>query len=830
MGIFGSRKETYVSSVLYNLAGDETKRADYLKTTVVGAIIHDTPSMADSIVNSYLRGPGIRFRSFMRWALNSGYTDTVGLVTGNIMTGNSIDEEVIKNELPATPGTVINLQSTKISEADYTYWADQWVAENYPERLTSQYETDFDEIVNEITITWDDLSFDTFTPVGYDKYGMYLYVVYTEVTEEEIMPLEVGPIIELLPTEDFPDTTGWTLVFHEEVGDEIHDIYERTRYMGQAPDRDAVYSLFERMYQDTVAADRTYQIDSQITYHQSSSPMKVFIYEQGDGNAILDEMFAPAESAGQFFPFIPFRIDNESVSDEYLPLVYEQAKKAFRKATGNGRYDDVQENIEDNEDIDDIDFTYVVFGVSLNVKENACRKYVYNFFKEILNDWGSGEGEYAGWEVAFEAARASWDTWAVWREAQNDSENPLYGTPEPTRLAYPAAPTKSIRVSSGSNPTMNYDMTISWLQIKETVGFGSLKEDAKRDELWFEIGAADDLEEIIWGEEGSVWAPVVGATFDVNELVLNWQVTPNQWRRLHITGLKHRNQVYGGKGVEISAKDALEDAEESGFLVPLHMGVYRAMGLVDGTQMATASAFLVFNCYQVVKKKWYQTGLFAVILIIVIIVVAFYTGYFDPSTAGGILGTNAAVGAALGFTGTVAIIVGAVANALAAMLLTRIITDASTAIFGEKWGAIIGAIASVVALQVGTSMASGQSFASSFNGMMRAENILRLTNAAGKGYSEYVQASVADIAKQNEEVLSQYEEQSREIARLWEQNIGYGRGIIDPLTLTESFGVTMESMDSFLQRTLMTGSDVAGLSLDMLTNFVDMTLNTDLPT
>ena len=71
--------------------------------------------------------------------------------------------------------------------------------------------------------------------------------------------------------------------------------------------------------------------------------------------------------------------------------------------------------------------------------------------------------------------------------------------------------------------------------------------------------------------------------------------------------------------MDISAKEALEDVEESGFIIPLHEGVYRAMGLKDSTQMATACSFMVFNCYQVVKKKWYQTGIFKIILVVILI-------------------------------------------------------------------------------------------------------------------------------------------------------------------------------------------------------------------
>ena len=830
MGIFGSRKKTYVSSVVYNMAGDELKRPNYLKTTVLSSILNGRPSISDDIVGSYLEGPGMRFRSFYKWADRTDYNDVIGLVTGTILTGNNLDQEVLVDELPVSLGSTANLQTARIGEADYSFWADQWISENFPDRLTSTYTSDLNQETNEITITWVDETTDSFMPVNYDPQGTYLYAVYTELTGEEVMPVEEGDVEELDPLDPWPDTTGWTKISEDTEDDVTTTVWERETYMGQAPDRDATYTLKETMtwWENIVTGDREYRIDTQITYHSARSPMKVFIYKYGDGNSVLDAMFAPSDALGSFYPFIPFRLDNKFVSETYLPTVYAQAKKGYKKAT-TGKFDEMIENLADNEDLDDIDYAYCVFGVSLNVLENASRKYVYRFFREIMDDFPVSGGGYSAWQAAWTAADASMQTWVAWSTAQSDEDDPLFGTPEPARLPYPEMPSNSIRVSSGSNPVMNYDMTISWATMTETTGTGLLKPDAKRDELWFTVGVTEDYQETIWGERDGVWGAIIGNTISNDSIVLNWQVTPTTWRRLQIRGLKHRNLIYGGKSVDISAKEALEDVDESGFIIPLHDGVYRAMGLKDGTQMTTACSFMVFNCYQVVKKKWYQTGIFAVITTIVIIIVSIY---FPPAggAAGGVLGTNVAVGAALGFTGAVAVIAGAVANAITAMLIVRVITAGATALFGDKWGAIIGAVASVIALEVGSAMAQGQSFASSFGGMMRADNILKLTNAVGQGYAGYVNAASAEFVQQTQQVLEDYKDESRKIAEMWQQNLGSNRGIIDPLEITGVFGVTMESVDSFLQRTLMTGSDVADMSLSMLTNFVDMTLSTELPT
>lgn len=748
MGIFSSKKKTYVSSVVYNLAGDEFKRPNYLRTTVVGTVLNNSPSLSNALSNSYIDGPGMRFRRFHRWAERTNYNDLIGLVTGAIQTGNSLDYDAIAAEIP---GAIVPVQSASIGIADYTYWADQHVLENFPTLISTDYEADFDEEANLITITWVDTTTTSFTPVGYNKASTYLYVVYSEAL--------------------------------------------------------------------------------------AASTMLLFIYEYNSGNAVLDAMFEPSAEMNGFYPVIPIRLKNEFLSKTVQPEIYEAARKGYKKAT-TGKLHKLVEQLEDNEDIDDIDYIYIVFGVCLNVMEQASRKYIYKFFEEILNDFTlSSEAELSGWNAEWEAARDSWDAWVAWEAAQSIPSDPLYGTPEPIRLTYPSLPANTLKVTTGANPTINYDMTIGWTSISESFGLGLIEPDATRDQVWITKGDSTTYEESIWADgEDEFGNPIVGAVAGATQtsetIVINWQLTTNTWRKLTITGLTHKNLIYGGKFVEISAFEALDDPEESGFIIPLHDGVFRAMGLVDGTQMTTACSYLVMNSYTVVKQKWYQRGFFKIILLIIIVVIAVYTGYIDPNAVG-VLGANAAVGSILvGTAATIALqaIVGAVANAIAAMLLARMITAGATKLFGEKWGAVIGAIASLVAMDVGTALGSGQTLAQAFGNLMRADNILQLTQAVGNGVSGYMRAGNAEIMAETQAVVQNYQAESRAIREAWMQNLGSGNGIIDPAVIQSAFGVTYEEIDSFLQRTLLTGSDIAEMSMEMLTNFVGITINTDLPT
>ncbi|UKL14810.1 putative membrane protein [Stenotrophomonas phage C121] len=825
MGFLGSSKKTYVSSVAYNLAGDIAKRANYLKTTIVGAIAQEA-NIPNSITRAYLKGPGLKFRHFAKWAEDTGYNTDVGLVKGDLFARSNVDYVVISDRMSQIEGgQFVGVTQADTGDADYTYWADKWVLENHPTRINTEYRTDFNWDTKTLTVVWADTSVSTTVINDIDSLSRYLYIQYNISVDPTQDPVVVGPTHTLAAGEDFPSTTGWTKI--DDVTDpngDTHEVWRKETFMGTVAGTDRSLTKRENMYFDTVASVRTWRIDTQNRYSGTWSNPKIYIYKQNSGDPILDDMFRVPTTQQSFYPFMPIRLDNKFLSDTYMPELYAKTKKAFTKATG-GKLTDIIKSLEDNPDLGDIDYVYAMYGVSLNTKEEAARRYVYKFFQLALQNAGNGIADYAAYKAKHAQAKASWDTWISWKEAQSRPGDPQFGKPEPARQAYPQMPVREIKVNSENNQVMNYDIKTQWNSIEETTGTGKLKPDVKVNEIWFEKAAPESFEESVWVPEdnpGGVWGAMniirVGAV-----LILNWQTGPNNWRRMRITGLMHRNVVYNGKSVDITAGEAMDDTEESGFIIPLHPTLYRQMGMKDMTQMATACSYLLLNCYQVVKKKWYQTGLFQVVLIIVIIVVSIYTGGAGAGASGGLLGTNAAVGAAIGLTGAAAIIVGAIANALAAMLVAAAIQKGAVALFGDKWGNIIGAIVAVIALQVGTAMANGQNMSSAMSGLTRADNLLMLTQAAGQGYGAYIQSAMGEINAEMAQLQDQYKEQSKVLQQAWEQ-LGNTGGTIDPAAITSALNVTAEDMDTFLQRTGMYGSDIAQMSMDLLYDFASISL------
>lgn len=836
MGLFSSKK-TYVASTLYNLAGPELDRPNYLKSVITSSIIGEQNfSIADVLQQSYINGPGIRFRNFFRWAL-ANY-DEIGVPTGNLGGAMSLDLTVVAGEVPFDPGETVKLQTAEVGIADYSYWADQWMLENEPTLIDTEWTSDIDEVTGDITITFEDTTEETFTPVGFDKDKVYLYAAYNVVTSGSPGPVVTGSTTTITPaTDPFPSTVGYTL--DSNTTDAVSDapnvietwVWTKTIYQGQDDVDDFTYSLKSDLYliekRDPMAVviDRSWRIDTQEITDQIWSEARIWIYEVGSGNTVIDDLIVAETNEGEYLPFIPLRLDNEWLSDTFEPDGYAISKKAMRKTGASIKYDDLMDKVKESEDVDKFDYVYVMYGVPLNVLDRSSREYLYRFFDKCRLSQTVSNIEYALFQsqlTDFDTSNADWNAWKL---AQSDPLDPLFGTAEPTITTRPAGVGNYVQILSNGDLPTNVNMKISWQMITFDEGTGEGQPGAKKGDVWLESVADAPGSDTIYSGHAVYDRDRVEGTFTIT-----WQDTTDSWKKLTVIGAQHENLIYKKKSVTISAKEALEDAEESGFLVPMHYATVREMSLISSTQMQTACTYIVINTYKVVKTGFFGSLFFKIFIFIAIIAITVLTMGAGTAPAVGILGSAAAVGAALGFSGVVAIIVGTIVNSIAAMIIMKILQAGATAVFGAKIGAIIGAIVAVVAVTVGGSLLNGGSLTTAFNSLTSAQGLLALTNAATNGVGAYLQASAMEYAQKTQELQEEYGAESKRISSLFQETFGSGNALFDPLSLTEStFGKFTETQAAFLSRTLMTGTDIAELTKDLLNNFARYTITTDLP-
>lgn len=891
MGLFSKKKKTTVSSVTYNLAGDEKDHIKYLPTVVATKIIaNNSFDLTDTLRSSLLQGPGMRMRTFGKWARDNGYSGAIGLQTGQLQGAPNIDVSALALLVPHDPTETVNIDNAEISGAEYSYWAEQWLALNHPGEIDDDYSLDFKEDINTIFITFVDGHSYSFQPSGFNIYAQYLYASYILSSVPAPYPTVYDPPVVVGSPSDFPSTAGWnvdrnenfpgsmvlttsttvsvsysdgtpgssstdsssaTVPYSEQEAVYSNIVYDGTG-MGAEDELINIKTTCQTMRHvsrgstssssssteslpggvtktttvtttsDILVDKYSYVIGRQKIVTKRWSNRRTMIYQYGTGNPGLDAMFGTNRASGVYFPFMPIRQGERMLDDYYFGDVYRRNLKAYPKAFGKqAKYSDLIKKLETNKSISDVDHGFIVFGVSVNTKEKASRKYIYKYFQNILSQGGGGVG-YDSWRAAWNVADLRVKGWVKWREAQSNPSDPLYGTSEPPKGYYPAAPTSSVLVYSAD---FNYHMIVSWTSMLELTGTGKGKPGAKVGDVWWTVGGDQSFDQVVYS------GGIVGVSpTTYSSATLTWQDGVNTYRSIATTGLHHTNIVYKGKGVDHDIGPSLGEVDVSGFVIPLHEGVFRAMSLVDQTQMSQGNAYLVLNTYEVTKQKWYQTSWFKIIMVIIIIVVSIV---FPPAggAGAGLLGTAAAVGTTLGFSGAMALVVGSIANAIAAMILTQIIMAGATALFGDKIGAIVGAIASIVAVSVGTSMAAGGTASAGFENLMSAENILKFTEAAGKGVQSFINDDTANLAKQQQEVMDEYNSKGRDIDKLWQENLGFGRIDIDPILLTDQATNTFyppESSAVFLSRTLLTGSEIADMTSSILSNFASISLSTEL--
>lgn len=898
MGIFSPKTTITVSSTLYNMAGDEENRPDYLKGTLFSSVMADSPSLSDDITNSYFEGPGLKQRQFFNYANRN---NIAGMPTVSVTNTATVDMNVVAGQItlpvspPAPSGLSIVMQNAYVTNGDPDVFIEKWILENYPTRIAELWTGDVNG--TSFSVQFPNGDFYSWTDSSFDVSARYITAAYVTILESNTQawvngtPTSVSAKVDLTGWNTDSQSGTFTPVtlqrqmvvsrtysdsrpdefdpaVNADVGVNLNtsiDVYSRqiiidaNLYEIASQNQKYTYTGSDSVvtgYSNAVVTEvldigngvirttteTTTGEQVSITWNEEFDTQEVlegtvygserrFIYKVGSGNAVLDALALDKDASGyqEFYPFLPLRLDNTSISDAAYTSngLYDETKKAYRRATTKS-FDKIVSEVEDNPSIGDIDYAYVMWGCSLNVQENACRKYIYNFFKEMQQFQTATTttmSEYQAQVTAYEDALVALDAWEATVNGQTNQDYSLAG-PRPVIPNISNPTTTTLKLQTNSSLMPSYDIRLNWVFIEETVHSGTFTfhpvvgaaRNSVKGELELVDGPSlDFIERTGIKERGADYFTSV--SHSIPSMEIYWQISDTQYRKLTIHGLVHENYVYGGKAVVISSKEALADTDISGFIVPLHSPTMKAMSIVDYTQMATADMHILFNSYEITKQKWYQTLLFKILLIILIIVLVVVIAPGGFAAGSGILGGNVAIGSALGLTGTAAIVAGVVANYLASIVISQVLSVVGRELFGEKWGALFSAL-------VGFALTMEVSGAALFS----AQGILGLSGVLANGYAGYVQADIDEMSTDFQQEQNQYEKQMDYINDLLSE---LGNDLnFNPLSLTSTTygngrsgsggGYMPETADEFIRRTTMTGTDVIDITQSMVHDFVEI--------
>lgn len=906
MGIFSSKKKTYVASSVFNLAGDVEDTTDYLKFVVGSSVLTSSNNLASDIVGGMMHGPASSQNRFLKWA-NREYT--VSRIDASITNDQLQNPAVLVPYIDADPNQTVWVQAAFVGLPDPELFAEAYLAEEHPELLTRDWTYEYDEFSRILDIRFVDPSNNkTVLMPLYNKDAKYIYARYVLSLDDDVSSIAIpirsrenlisfnqvpitsdysrGPSTSTLNTpvilnrnvrviteynDGRPRTVTNTPSTYTGYYDRVESNYFYSVHRGRITS--SPQTITERFTLNVTQTHRirsretreqtrtddgmgtittvrseqyvepiwSYVLSKAETVNQHLEGPKVFIYEIGSGNPTLDRLSHRVNNDATLFPVIPLRhqnrfIDHPDLVDEY----YEPISQAYKKATNKGDIEELLDQLKENEDIGDVDFIYMVFGLSLNELDNASGRYIYQFLKDLIPYQAMNRTEFANYYRQSRAANIAGIRWDNWNRVVTSASGRANTNQEPPRPSYPAPRRTNLLMQSSGSLLADFNMFITWLYIDEQVFAGRGRRGAKRGDVWMrsepypvELGATDDeyIPDglIVTGSgRGSIYDRMLDMKSNSGVVYIYYQYDNTMYRRLEIVGMEHNNYVYGGKAVTIKAGDALKDEDPSGFIIPMNYPTLKKLSLVDQNQVATRNKLLVMNSYQIVKKRWYQRGIFKFVVAIIMIVGAFFImGPAAFAAAPGILGTNAAVGAMLGLSAVAGSIAGAAANAIAAMILISVIQDVAVKVFGEKLGAIIAAVATFAVMQGNISFTGPNAGINpiNWNEMFRVDNLMKLTDPIMQATQGVINGEMGEIAEDYESLMDQYNSDMKEIEKLTRDNIGSGSGL-DPMMLTDAAREHMlrEPSSSFLARTLMTGTEIADLSMGMIDRFVDATL------
>ena len=768
MGLFSSSKKTYVGSVAYNLAGEEDDQIDFLKYTMLQSVMQNK-NIADTITSGYLRGQGVSLRSSYNYARDH-YFD--GLPETEAVFMASPNQQAIVDVLERQHRRAqISLLTTYVGTADFTWWVEAHLASEYG----------YDRTVKQFLRP----------PKGVEKDALVAYDIQHSGLVYIILTNQNGDtrVLEYRPTETLPIYTYVHCAYRTEenfnsgIQTETRD-YEDGDTEGTTTDTSTTYRGGSTRVITTTTKVEISDGKTTITTEANTvvtSEVLYFFYRIGRGKyPELDNLVHNQVMASPYFPSIPLRVDNKDyTTEEHQKTQLFKTSEKFLDKLGIDIHE-IADNINDNDQIDEIDYAFIVFGVDIKTENWATKEYLWRFFKHLDGMSMYVKDDFQQWE---------------------NSGGPSNGSPK----------TNTLRIRHPRYEKDRYNIELQWQYIETSVETGSV---GKIGDIQIVSGTG-----VTWNFRGT------DMVLDASTLYVRKQITENSYEEMRVVGLVYENHVYNGHSVILTTQDAFDDPDENGFIIPLNRAILQDMSLKHVTQLAYNCTHAVFNSYQVVKKRWYQRGWFKVLMVIVAIVITVVTmGSDGGSSLAWAWSLSAA--SALGATGLLLTYLAATIYVLGAMVLSSLLIDGATSLFGEELGQIIGAIATMVAMNWGN-------WQNTFNNMSKqsltASQVMRGSMAVVDTYNNYVQGQIVGLAKDMEKEREEYEHEYERIQALYKEFFNPNAGLLDLEGFIDAGNHFMyENPNTFFSRTLLTGSDVARITNSMIENFADLGL--ELPT
>lgn len=478
---------------------------------------------------------------------------------------------------------------------------------------------------------------------------------------------------------------------------------------------------------------------------------KYWMYQSGSGAwPILDNVYnQPAPIIGSYFPFVYFRYNKKSEIEDKSTQDYKTSKKLLKKLGMS--YDQVAEAIDKNPDIKDVEQAMLMFAVPAHSTKPLEQRYLFDFFDA---QFYAAEDRYTS---AIEGAiRAEFGT--------NSDENTYTTIIQDRRF--------------------RMALTYQGIYKQRVVGnIGSIGTHTN--------GFTQETENLLY--PGTIADQPMGVQEYSKYHYYRKQVTAFMYEEIQITNLKTIFFVFGAY---TTIGDELDDI----LMIPLDRAIIHEYSAKEKEILYTTAMHYVFNSRVVTKIKWYQTGLFQAIVIIVslVVLIASYGATWQEFAA--------------------AVAAGATAQAIIVTIALGIIKAVAISyaikLFVQEVGLETAFIIAIIAAAAGYYQYI-TSDAGSIAGAPWAKELLDLSSSLAKGINASVKESIADLMGEYDELkllASENEKLLDNANKLLESN-----NLLSPMVI---FG---ETPSEYYDRTVHSGN-IGVIGLDAIRSYVDASL------
>lgn len=414
-----------------------------------------------------------------------------------------------------------------------------------------------------------------------------------------------------------------------------------------------------------------------------------------------------------YYPIVPLRRNNEDWTTDDGSERYRTSKRLLDRL--GLKIGELGDGINGNPDVGEVDHAYVILGIDVQTDVQESKDYLFRYFKYL-------------------------------------HERSIY-----TREDYIQWGNLPVNPRAQRTPKMNvvkieeedYKTELGFLFSESVIVDGVLGPKYKKGYVETKTVLNAPQETDSYKYETSVFK-------------IRKQISTTQYEEIRIHGLKHVSHIYQGHTVDTSLEDSLNE-DVNNLIIPLHSKVFQEMNILKRTEIMYDALRIVFNSVVIQKLKWYETGFFKLVLVIVAVVITIVSY--------GTLGESMAV--AMGFTAgsASAAIVGAIMYAAITIALQygfKLLVD----VLGVEAAFVIAIIAAVVGVV-------GQ-----INGAWFGDVALQVQS----GFTTGINSKMEDILS---EISYGYEQLQAEMDAAWleleEMSAGLNTdGLIDPMLLLQN--------------------------------------------